>query len=171
MKYRKRMAALLPFLAVIAMSACSMPASAQPDSVVSRAEFEQIFPNHIGFYSYDGFASATHFGSRREAAAFLANIYHETGLTVIEEAPGQRLGYCDSSKPYGCPAGRDAYFGRGPIQLSWNYNYKDAGDALGLDLLNNPGLVASDPDVAWRTAAWAWSLGPTRRRLRRDRSA
>ncbi len=32
--------------------------SAQPDSVVSRAEFEQIFPNHIGFYSYDGFASA-----------------------------------------------------------------------------------------------------------------
>ena len=53
--------------------------------------------------------------------AFLANIHHETGgLTVIEEAPSRRSVYCDGSKPYGCPAGRDAYFGRGPIQLSWN---------------------------------------------------
>ena len=31
--------------------------------MVSRAEFEQIFPGHIGFYSYDGFAAATSFGS------------------------------------------------------------------------------------------------------------
>ena len=68
-----------------------------------------------------------------------------------------RSGYCDSSKPYGCPAGRNAYFGRGPIQLSWNANYKDAGDALGLDLLNNPDLVASDPGVAWATAFWFWN--------------
>jgi predicted chitinase len=125
---------------------------------VSRAEFEQIFPGHSGFYSYDGFVSATSFGSRREAAAFLANVYHETGgLTLTEEAPGRRSGYCDSSKSYGCPAGRDAYYGRGPIQLSWNYNYKAAGDALGLDLLNNPGLVARDPGAAWATAAWYWN--------------
>ena len=68
-----------------------------------------------------------------------------------------RSGYCDSSKSYGCPAGRDAYYGRGPIQLSWSYNYMAAGDALGLDLLNNPGLVARDPGMAWATAAWYWN--------------
>ena len=41
------------------------------------------------------------------------------------------------------------FFGRGPIQLSWNYNYIDAGNALGVDLCANPELVATDAAVAW----------------------
>ncbi|HJD80678.1 MAG TPA: chitinase, partial [Kitasatospora aureofaciens] len=49
-----------------------------------------------------------------------------------------------------------AYYGRGPIQLSWNFNYKAAGDALGLDLLNHPDLVQTDPAVAWKTGLWYW---------------
>ncbi len=65
--------------------------------------------------------------------------------------------YCDPSKPYGCPAGQAAYYGRGPIQLSWNYNYKTAGDALGIDLLHNPNLVQTDPAVAWKTGLWYWN--------------
>lgn len=124
---------------------------------MSRAEFEQIFPGHSGFYSYDGFVAHTHFGSRKEAAEFLANVAHETvGLTRVKEDANRRAIYCDSSLVYGCPAGKNNYFGRGPLQLSWNYNYKAAGDALGLDLLHDPGRVAQDPDVAWQTSAWYW---------------
>ncbi len=38
------------------------------------------------------------------------------------------------------------------MQLSWNYNYGQCGAALGLPLLSNPGLVASDPVTAFKTA-------------------
>ncbi|NED58029.1 chitinase, partial [Micromonospora aurantiaca] len=64
--------------------------------------------------------------------------------------------YCDAGQPYGCPAGTAAYYGRGPIQLSWNFNYKAAGDALGIDLLGNPWLVERDAAVAWKTGLWYW---------------
>ncbi len=145
--------------AVMALVTCSCaPADAERGGV-SRAEFEQVFPNHSSFYSYDGFMGGNPtFGSRRETAAFLANVHHETGgLMLTEEAPSRRSGYCDDSESYGCPAGHDAYYGRGPLQLSWNYNYKAAGEALERDLLNYPDLVSHSPDVAWATALWFWN--------------
>ena len=55
---------------------------------------------------------------------------------------------------------QDQYFGRGPVQLSWNWNYKELGDALGLDLLNDPGLVSRDAGVAWQTVGWFWGSVP-----------
>ncbi len=42
------------------------------------------------------------------------------------------------------------------MQLSWNYNYAQAGSALGLDLLNDPDLVTQDGGLAFRTALWFW---------------
>ena len=42
------------------------------------------------------------------------------------------------------------------MQLSWDYNYSAAGAALGIDLLNNPDLVATDAAVSWKTALWYW---------------
>ncbi|CAI9270968.1 unnamed protein product [Lactuca saligna] len=48
------------------------------------------------------------------------------------------------------------YYGRGPIQLSWNYNYGPAGRSIGFDGLNNRGTVATDPVIAFRTALWFW---------------
>ncbi|WP_173166589.1 glycoside hydrolase family 19 protein [Phytohabitans suffuscus] len=94
---------------------------------------------------------------KRELAAFLATVDHESGgLVHIEEINRSAWGdYCDTSQPYGCAAGQ-TYHGRGPIQLSWNTNYKAAGDALGIDLLNEPDLVKTDSSVAWRTALWFW---------------
>mmetsp|Transcript_36733 Transcript_36733/g.77085 ORF Transcript_36733/g.77085 Transcript_36733/m.77085 type:complete len:113 (+) Transcript_36733:16-354(+) len=37
------------------------------------------------------------------------------------------------------------------LQLSWNFNYIDAGAALNVDLCANPDLVASDEVVSWGT--------------------
>lgn len=45
------------------------------------------------------------------------------------------------------------YFGRGYVQLTWDYNYRAAGEALGIDLLNNPDLVM-EPWTSARILAW-----------------
>lgn len=37
-----------------------------------------------------------------------------------------------------------------------NYNYAQVGQALNLDLINNPDLVSTDPIVAFKTAIWFW---------------
>ncbi|PRP94745.1 Chitinase class I [Enhygromyxa salina] len=110
---------------------------------------------------------------RRELAAFLAQISHETtggwanapdgphswGLCFIEEVGCANNGcpqYCDpNNMQYPC-ADAKTYHGRGAIQLSWNYNYGQAGDALGVDLLSDPDLVKNDPKLALQTALWFW---------------
>ncbi|MEV5688040.1 glycoside hydrolase family 19 protein [Streptomyces sp. NPDC052164] len=140
------------------------------DFVISEARFDEIFPDRDAFYTYQGLIDALHAyprfantgtpGTRaREAAAFLTHAHFESvGLKYVKEI--NEANYwrkCDYSRPYGCPAGQKAYYGRGPIMFSWNFNYKAAGDALGLDLLNNPWLVEQDPSVAWQTALWYWN--------------
>ncbi len=67
----------------------------------------------------------------------LATAYHETARTFgpIEEfGKGRGKRY----KPY---------YGRGLVQLTWDYNYKKMGDLLGLDLVGKPEL-ALDVDNA-----------------------
>lgn len=140
--------------------------------IVSRQTYETMFPNRNDLYSYDSLVAATqrypkfcNEGSetqrRREAAAFLANISHETsGLLYIEELRCIPNGcgdeYCDrNNTEYPCQPNR-SYHGRGPMQLSWNYNYGAAGRALGEDLLTNPDLVKSDGAIAFATALWFW---------------
>ncbi|MFI9814726.1 glycoside hydrolase family 19 protein [Saccharothrix variisporea] len=138
--------------------------------VVTESQFNQMFPNRQAFYTYSGLTAAlsaypgfANTGSdtvkKQEAAAFLANVNHETGglVHIVEQNTANYPHYCDASQPYGCPAGQAAYYGRGPIQLSWNFNYKAAGDALGLPLLTNPWLVQNDASVAWRTGLWYWN--------------
>lgn len=138
--------------------------------VVSESQFNQMFPGRNSFYSYSGLTDAlgayprfANSGSdtvkKQEAAAFLANVSHETGglVYIVEQNTANYPHYCDTSQSYGCPAGTAAYYGRGPIQLSWNFNYKAAGDALGIDLLNNPNLVQNDSAVAWKTGLWYWN--------------
>ncbi|MDQ0779399.1 putative chitinase [Streptomyces aurantiacus] len=138
--------------------------------VVSEAQFNQMFPGRNSFYTYSGLKAAmsaypafANTGSdtvkKQEAAAFLANVNHETGglVHIVEQNTANYPHYCDWNQPYGCPAGQSAYYGRGPIQLSWNFNYKAAGDALGIDLLNNPWLVQNDAAVAWKTGLWYWN--------------
>ncbi|MFJ8645536.1 glycoside hydrolase family 19 protein [Streptomyces sp. NPDC093546] len=138
--------------------------------VVSEAQFNQMFPNRNAFYTYSGLtaalsaypAFATTGGDtvkKQEAAAFLANVSHETGglVHIVEQNTANYPHYCDRGQPYGCPAGTAAYYGRGPIQLSWNFNYKAAGDALGIDLLNHPYRVEREAPIAWKTGLWYWN--------------
>lgn len=137
---------------------------------VSESQFNQMFPNRNAFYTYSGLIDAlgaypgfANTGDdttkKREAAAFLANVNHETGgLVYIKEINEANYPhYCDWGQPYGCPAGQAAYYGRGPIQLSWNFNYKAAGDALGIDLLGNPWQVEQNSAIAWKTGLWYWN--------------
>jgi predicted chitinase len=136
--------------------------------VVSEDQFNQMFPNRNSFYTYSGLvdalsaypgfaATGSDTVQKQEAAAFLANVDHETGGLVYITEIDQSGNYCDASQPYGCPAGQSAYYGRGPLQLSWNFNYKAAGDALGIDLLDNPNLVATDEATSWKTGLWYWN--------------
>jgi predicted chitinase len=134
-------------------------------AILSESTFDSMFPSRNSFYTYNGLVQATSkFGTfatsgdasaqKREVAAFLANVAHETGgLVYIEEIA--KADYCSPSPGCPCAPGKQ-YFGRGPIQISWNFNYCAAGAALGLPLQSQPELVASDAKVAWETGLWYW---------------
>ncbi|GLJ22827.1 hypothetical protein SUGI_0430250 [Cryptomeria japonica] len=120
------------------------------------------------FYTYDGFIQAANaysgFGTtgssddaKRELAAFFAHVTHETGsFCYIEEINGASKDYCDETNTqYPCVADK-GYFGRGPIQLSWNFNYGPAGKDIGFDGLNEPEKVAQDATISFKTAVWFW---------------
>jgi hypothetical protein len=159
-------ALLIPFLI-----ACSHPVikpTGKTGFMITEAQFEQLFPKRIPFYTFAGLQEAIkaypefgNFGSqaenKREIAAFLANIMHESiELQAINELDKSvHDHYCNDKQGVPCAPGKQ-YFGRGPIQLSWNFNYALAGKALGLDLLNDPDMVSRDPAVAWKTALWYW---------------
>ncbi|CAN1226120.1 unnamed protein product [Linum perenne] len=146
-------------------------------SIITPAIFEDMLKHRNdgacearGFYNYNAFISAARsfngFGTtgdlntrKKELAAFLAQTSHETtGIYIhtlhIHIYMRQRLTYC-SSNEWPCPAGRQ-YYGRGPIQLTHNYNYGQAGRAIGQDLINNPDLVATNAEISFRTAMWFW---------------
>eukprot|EP00245_Coleochaete_scutata_P013687 TRINITY_DN5657_c0_g1_i1.p1 TRINITY_DN5657_c0_g1~~TRINITY_DN5657_c0_g1_i1.p1 ORF type:complete len:389 (+),score=38.98 TRINITY_DN5657_c0_g1_i1:161-1327(+) len=163
-------------------------------SIISQTLWNQFFiygPTNAactnkGFLSYSAFVTAAasfpcfgnegnDFVRRREIAAFLGQVSHETtggwatapdgpyawGLCFISEqgcsntSPG--CDYCSPSATYPCAPGKK-YFGRGPIQLSYNYNYGLMGQNLGLgtSLLLNPDLLLQDAVLAWKTSLSFW---------------
>lgn len=133
--------------------------------VVSEAQFNQMFPNRIAFYTYADLVAATakfpafaNTGDldtrKREAAAFLANVAQETGHLIYIDQIVQEVS-CEWRSNCACEPGKK-YFGRGPIQITWNYNYCMAGDALGYNLRQNPELVSQNDEIAWGTGLWFW---------------
>lgn len=120
---------------------------------------------------------------KREIAAFLGQISHETtggggswcGGTSSPTSSCFKWGLCytkevgctnatctsyndPSNTTYPVVAGK-SYFGRGPIQLSWNVNYGQASAAIFGDkmtLLSNPDQVSTNGVVAFKTAIWFW---------------
>ncbi|MFG6441938.1 chitinase [Roseateles sp. LKC17W] len=157
------------------LSLALLPLTAAADAspfLPSRAQFDALFPERIAFYSYEGFTEAVRqtpgfadWGSpvqrRQEMAAFLGQIAHESDqLRAQREYKRANWDkYCRDDARLSCAPGQQ-YYGRGPIQLSWNYQYKAAGDFLGIDLWSDPDRVARDSTVAWRTALWYWMTQP-----------
>ncbi|NCI51005.1 chitinase [Sediminibacterium roseum] len=141
----------------------------------------------IDFYSYKSFlAAADSFPQflsnpdpviqKRELCAFLANIAKETG-GGWDDAPGgyykwglrytEELNcvkgcpqYSDPSKKNYPPVAGQSYHGRGPIQISWNYNYGQFSEAYFKNknvLLNDPSLITKNAQLAFASALWFWT--------------
>jgi hypothetical protein len=95
---------------------------------------------------------------KREIAAFMAHVVQETNaLQYSTEVMPQGI-YCNPAySKYPCAPGK-GYIGRGPMQLTWNYNYGPAGEYFGLGnaLLTNPERVANEGPLAWKTALFFW---------------
>jgi chitinase len=75
----------------------------------------------------------------------------------IREVNGASTNYCVASAEaaWPCVPGQ-GYYGRGPLQLSYNFNYGPAGRNIGYDGLGNPDLVAQDPLVSFKSSLWFW---------------
>ena len=89
-------------------------------------------------------------------AMFLGQVAHESGGFRYSEELASGAAYewrRDLGNIYAGDGRR--YKGRGFIQLTGRANYREAGRALGLDLINNPALAATDLNAA-RVAAWYW---------------
>lgn len=89
--------------------------------------------------------------------AFLAQLAFESGELRYMEELASGAAY-EGRKDLGNTQPGDGvrYKGRGPIQLTGRYNYRKAGEALGLSLEKNP-TWAARPDVGFRVAAWYWA--------------
>ncbi|MDD5393939.1 MAG: hypothetical protein PHE17_13045 [Thiothrix sp.] len=74
----------------------------------------------------------------RWLAYMLATAFHETGR---EMQPVREIGR-GQGKKYGT-----TYYGRGFVQLTWDYNYRSMSTIVGADLVSNPDL-ALDMEIA-----------------------
>ncbi|KAJ0403381.1 hypothetical protein ATCC90586_005325 [Pythium insidiosum] len=140
-------------------------------SILTKRTFERIFPDAEGsVLTYEGLIEAAQSYSEfaqtananinvLEVAYFLAHVAYTTQNLMY---PGQPDGsiynpdkYCQASKEHPCAPGA-SYYGRGPLYLRWNFRYQQCGNAIGVDLYNNPDLALSSSTIAWETGLWTW---------------
>lgn len=89
--------------------------------------------------------------SIKQTAYVLATAYHETAhkMKPVREAGGEA--YLKSKKYY-------PFVGMGYVQLTWEKNYKDWSDRLGVDFIKNPKLLLK-PEYAVRILVDGMRLG------------
>jgi predicted chitinase len=135
---------------------------------ISKDEFTKAvtdcYPAATGVdKKYDAFMKGLNkskISSKKEAAMFLAQILHESGgLIYTAEIKCKDTG-CPGDYPLKAGVGKPGktYFGRGYIQLTWDYNYDKASKALYSDsrLLDNPEQVATNDEYSWAVSFWFW---------------
>lgn len=106
--------------------------------------------------------------TKQRIASFIAQVGHESGSFKYMEEIASGSAYdmradlgnlhpqaLAVAKERGTTTGK-LYKGRGLIQVTGFYNYKDCGKALELDLINHPELL-KEPRYACRSAAWFWN--------------
>ncbi|XP_024019709.1 mulatexin-like [Morus notabilis] len=154
--------------------------------IISESLFDEMFKHRKdcpsqGFYSYDALITAAASFSdfcntgdvatrKRELAAFLAQTSQATTGRESDSLDPYAWGYCHintttsgvendycTSSNWACASGKK-YYSRGPIQLTHNHNYGFVGEALGIDLIKTPDLVATDAVVSFKTAIWFWMI-------------
>src|ERR1044072_565102 len=100
----------------------------------------------------------------RWAAYMLATVKHECAdrYQPLEEfGKGKGRKYGSAVKlVIGGKTYNNVYYGRGYVQLTWDFNYKNLGAALGLgtQLLTNPAL-ALDPAIAYKIMSYGMRNG------------
>ncbi len=75
----------------------------------------------------------------RWLAYALGTAYHETDKSmgpIREYGRGRGHKYGKATPPHG-----EAYYGRGLVQLTWDYNYKAMSAVVGADLMKHPDLA------------------------------
>ena len=137
---------------------------------ITALQLQQILPNAgqlAGVFVPVLNTAMVHYqivGTKR-MAAFIAQIGHESGQFryVRELGNDQYLSKYDTgalAKRLGNTLEADGdgqkYRGRGLIQITGRANYMTCGEALALDLLNQPELLEK-PQHACMSAAWYWA--------------
>lgn len=98
--------------------------------------------------------------TRNRMAAFMAQILHESGMLRYTKeiwGPSAAQVRYEGRKDLGNtePGDGKRFMGRGLIQTTGRNNYKNTGDALGVDLLSNPEMLETTV-LAARSAGWFW---------------
>lgn len=152
-------------------------------SILPETTWNSFYPDALPVYTYENFLKAVakfpkfcndpaadnpdlENSCKVELSAFLAHMKHESGSLIYVEEIGCSVsgsscsGYSASSTIYPATPGQK-YYGRGPFQLSWNYNYGQFSTAAfngGLGdrqiLLDDPHQVATDGKLAFMSALW-----------------
>ncbi len=129
------------------------------EKIVTKPLFDEMFATAKPPYSHQGLIDAvkkygskfggslsgqgTPFQRKNEAAAFLAQIAHETGSLMLAEEIMPR-------------PGTSPYHGRGAIQLTLLANYQRAEQAGFAGIVADPAKVSMTADYAFGTAIWFW---------------
>ncbi|PZR06593.1 MAG: peptidoglycan-binding protein [Archangium gephyra] len=130
---------------------------------ISKAQLQAIMPN-LSSAKADEYLPLLNaamvqggINTPKRQAAFLAQLAHESGQLRYFEEIASGAAY-EGRRDLGNTQPGDGvrFKGRGPIQLTGRHNYRIAGQALGIDLENNPTLAAR-PDIGFRIAVWYWN--------------